>query len=97
MQALAGYRGSSLAVLALVLLGVVGMSSAAATVTVIGTVSGGYQLVDHDGRPYEVENTVIGNERVLHHVGQKVQMTGTVKDEIDDKIVIVDSFKMTEE
>ena len=97
MQATSKYRGISLAVFALVFWGVVGMSSAASSVTIVGTVSDGYQIVDEDGHPYEVENTVKGNELVLDHVGHKVEVTGTVKDEIDYKVIIVDSFKVLEE
>lgn len=97
MQATSKYRGISLAVFMLFFWGVVGMSNAASSVTIVGTVSDGYQIVDEDGQPYEVENTVKGNELVLHHVGHKVEVTGTVKDEIDYKLIIVDSFRVLEE
>jgi hypothetical protein len=97
MQAIATYRSISLAVFAVFLLGVVGVSNAALAVTIVGTVSDGYQIVDEDGQPYEVENTVKGNELVLHHIGRKVEVTGTVKDEIDYKVIIVDSFRVLEE
>ena len=97
MQANAGCRRIALTLLSVFLWGAVGISSAASTLTIVGTVSDGYQVVDDDGQPYEVENTVKGNELVLQHIGQKVEVTGTVKDEIDYKIIIVDSFKVLEE
>lgn len=97
MQAIVTYRNISVTVFALVLLGVAVMSNAASSETIVGTVSDGYQIVDEDGQPYEVENTVKGNELVLHHVGHKVEVTGTVKDEIDYKLIIVDSFRVLEE
>jgi hypothetical protein len=97
MQAIVTYRNISVTVFALVLLGVAVMSNAASSETIVGTVSDGYQIVDEDGQPYEVENTVKGNELVLHHVGQKVEVTGKVKDEIDYKLIIVDSFRVLEE
>ena len=97
MQAIVTYRNIAVAVFALVLLGVTVMSNAASSETIVGTVSDGYQIVDEDGQPYEVENTVKGNELVLHHVGHKVEVTGTVKDEIDYKLIIVDSFRVLEE
>lgn len=97
MQAITTYRNISVAVFALILLGVVGVSNAASSVTIVGTVSDGYQIVDEDGQPYEVENTVKGNELVERHIGHKVEVTGTVKEEIDYKVIIVDSFRVLEE
>lgn len=97
MWANAGYRYIALTLLSVFLFGAVGISNAASMQTIVGTVSDGYQVVDDDGQPYEVENTVKGNELVLQHIGQKVEVTGTVKDEIDYKIIIVDSFKVLEE
>ena len=74
-----------------------GLSIGATTVTIVAIVTDGYQLVDDLGQPYEVENTTKGNELVLNHVGSKVEVTGTVQDEVDYKIIVVESFRVIEE
>jgi hypothetical protein len=81
----------------LLLTGSPGLSMDASTVTILATVTDGYQLVDDAGQPYEVENTTTGNELVLNHVGSKVEVTGTVQDEVDYKIIVVESFRVVEE
>jgi hypothetical protein len=81
----------------LLLIGSPGLSMDASTVTILATVTDGYQLVDDAGQPYEVENTTTGNELVLNHVGSKVEVTGTVQDEVDYKIIVVESFRVVEE
>ena len=85
------------ATVALVLIVAGGPVMAATTVTIVAIVTDGYQLVDDMGQPYEVENTTKGNELVLNHVGSKVEVTGTVQDEVDYKIIVVESFRVLEE
>ena len=97
MQPISLYRVGLLAVAALLLTGGVGLAMSGATVTILATVTDGYQLVDDEGQPYEVENTAKGNELVLNHVGRKVEVTGTVQDEVDYKIIVVESFRVLEE
>jgi hypothetical protein len=83
--------------LVILLTAVTGLSTAASKMTVVATVADGHQLVDEEGFVYEVENTPQGNELVLDHIGRKVKVTGTVKDEIDYKVIIVDSFQLIDE
>jgi hypothetical protein len=83
--------------LVILLAAVTGLSTAASKMTVVATVADGHQLVDEEGFVYEVENTPQGNELVLDHIGRKVKVTGTVKDEIDYKVIIVDSFQLIDE
>lgn len=86
-----------LATIVLMLTSGVGLAIDTSTVTFLVTVTDGYQLVDDEGNPYEVENTAKGNELVLNHVGRKVEVTGTVQDEVDYKLVVVESFRVVEE
>jgi hypothetical protein len=97
MRSLPGYRAIFLMAFAFLLTGAMGQSMAAERVTIVATVTDGYQIVDDQGRPYEVENTDKGNELVMNHVGSKVEVTGTVQDEVDYKIIVVDSFRVIEE
>lgn len=73
------------------------VATADAEITIVATVSDGYQLVGDDGQPYEVENTPEGNDLVMNHVGRKVEVVGTVADEIDYKVVTVTAFRLLEE
>ena len=91
------HRVGLLVVIALVLTGGVGLAMDPSTVTFLATVTDGYQLVDDEGQPYEVENTAKGNELVLNYVGRKVEVTGTVQDEVDYKLVVVESYRVVEE
>ena len=81
----------------LVWLWAAGSAAADTEVTIVATVSDGYQLVGDDGQPYEVENTAKGNDLVVNHVGRKVEVVGTVVDEIDYKIITVTAFRLLEE
>lgn len=74
-----------------------GSAAADAEVTIVATVSDGYQLVGDDGQPYEVENTAKGNDLVLNHVGRKVEVVGTVVDEIDYLVITVKAFRLLDE
>lgn len=74
-----------------------GVAAADGQVTLIATVTDGYQLVGDDGQPYEVENTAKGNELVMDHVGRKVEVVGTVVDEVDYKIITVEAYRILED
>jgi hypothetical protein len=97
MQSLTKLRVGLLVVMALMLTGAAGLAMAPPRVTFLATVTDGYQLVDDEGQPYEVENTAKGNELVLNHVGRKVEVTGTVQDEVDYKLIVVESYRVVEE
>jgi len=97
MQAILKFCAGLAATTALLLSVAGGPAIAATTVTIVAIVTDGYQLVDDMGQPYEVENTTKGNELVLNHVGSKVEVTGTVQDEVDYKIIVVESFRVIEE
>ena len=79
--------------------GLLGAGTVAADgqVTIIATVTDGYQLVGDDAQPYEVENTAKGNELVMDHIGSKVEVVGTVVDEVDYKIITVEAYRILEE
>ena len=77
--------------------GAIALSLAAEKVTIVVTVADGHQLVGDDGYPYEVEDTDMGNKLVLQHIGRKVEVTGTVKETIDYRVIDVDSFRVIEE
>jgi hypothetical protein len=97
MELVAKIRTGLLVASILLLTGIPGRAMDASTITFLATVTDGYQLVDDAGQPYEVENTTKGNELVLNHVGSKVEVTGTVQDEVDYKIIVVESFRVIEE
>ena len=97
MQRITKIRTGLIVASILLLTGIPGLSMDASSVTFLATVTDGYQLVDDAGQPYEVENTSKGNELVLNHVGSKVEVTGTVQDEVDYKIIVVESFRVVEE
>lgn len=73
------------------------LAAADGRVTILATVTDGYQLVGDDGQPYEVENTSKGNDLVLNYIGRKVEVVGTVVDEIDYKVITVETFRILEE
>ena len=97
MQLLTKRHVGLLVAMALLLTGGVGLAMDPSRVTFLATVTDGYQLVDDEGQPYEVENTTRGNELVLNHVGRKVEVTGTVHDEVDYKLIVVESYRVVEE
>lgn len=84
-------------VLLLISGGSIGLAEDAENVTIVGTVMDGYQIVSEDGYPYEVEDTDKGNQLVLQYIGYRVEVTGTVKDQIDYKSIVVDSFRVIED
>ena len=97
MHAFSRFYVGLLVTIMFMLTGAAGLAMDTSTVAFLATVTDGYQLVDDEGRPYEVENTAKGNELVLNHVGQKVEVTGTIQDEVDYKLVVVESFRVVEE
>jgi len=70
--------------------------STAREITVIGVVNEMYQIVS-EGEIFEVEKTNIGDELVINHLGEKVKVTGTVKEEDGMKLILIKGFKALEE
>ena len=64
--------------------------------TITGVVNEDYQIVTELGDVYEVEDTDMGNE-MLNHVGQKVEVTGTVTEEDEVKTIKVASYVVLED
>lgn len=65
----------------------------ASQVTIIGTVTEDYQLFAEDGTIYEIADTEMGTE-LLNHVGQKVEVNGTITEEDGVKIITVTSYTL---
>ena len=65
----------------------------AVEITIVGEVNYLYQIMA-DGQIYEVANTVLGDDLVINHIAEKVEVTGTVKEKGEVKIITVKSFKV---
>jgi hypothetical protein len=65
----------------------------AVEITIVGEVNYLYQIIA-DGQIYEVANTTIGDELVINHIAEKVEVTGTLKEKGKVKIITVKSFKV---
>lgn len=61
-----------------------------------GTINGTHQLVDKDGQIFNVTDTETGNELVTH-VGQKVQVKGTVLENEGKKEISVSAYEIIKE
>ena len=64
----------------------------ASDITIVGEVNYFYQIMA-DGQIYEVANTSMGDDLVMNHIAEKVEVTGTVEDKEDVKKITVKSFK----
>jgi hypothetical protein len=65
-------------------------------ITIVGTVNDEYQIVDDAGTVYDVEDNEKGEE-IVEHVGQKIQVKGTVMEDEDGKMITITSFTVMEE
>ena len=65
----------------------------AAEITIIGEGNYFYQIMAN-GQIYEVANTAMGDQLVVNHMAEKVEVTGTVEKKGDLKIITVKSFKV---
>ena len=65
-------------------------------ITIVGEVNYIYQIVA-DGQIYEVANTFTGDDLVMNHMAQKVEVTGMVEDKGEVKVITVKSFKVVPE
>ena len=66
-------------------------------VTIVGEINEQHQLVTKDKTVYEVANTDIGDDMMDRvEVGEKVKVTGTVKEEEGQKVIDVTSYEILE-
>ena len=63
----------------------------AGEITIVGEVNDTYQIVA-DRQIYEVAKTPKGDDLVVNYIAVKVQVTGTVEEKGDSKIITVTSF-----
>ena len=65
----------------------------AVEITIVGEVNYLYQIMA-DGQTYEVANTTMGDDLVINHCAEKVEVTGTIEVKGEMKIITVKSFKV---
>ena len=65
----------------------------ATEITIVGEVNYFYQIIA-DGQIYEVANTAMGDQLVMNHIAEKVEVTGTVEEKGGMKVITVKSFKV---
>jgi len=82
---------SLLAVIALVF--ATGVVMAADAVTIQGQVNEENQLVDQEGNVYQIADTEEGM-KVMDMVGEKVEVKGTVQEDMGEKEITVESFSV---
>ncbi|MGD2097126.1 MAG: hypothetical protein PVG35_06055 [Desulfobacterales bacterium] len=68
----------------------------AAEITIVGEVNDTFQIVANN-TIYEVAETPLGDDLVKNYIAEKVQVTGTVEEKDDMKIITVESFKIVPE
>ena len=68
----------------------------ATEMTIVGEVNYSYQIMA-DGQIYEVANTAMGDDLVMNYIAEKVEVTGTVEENEEMKIITVTSFKVVPE
>lgn len=59
----------------------------------VGEVNDNYQLVVGD-QTYDIADTAEGNDLAENHISEKVEVTGTVEERDDMKIITIISFKV---
>jgi hypothetical protein len=65
----------------------------AGQVTLSGTINSSSQLVDDQGKAFELSNTDQGRE-VKSLIGKKVKITGTLMEKGDQKVIEVHEYKL---
>ena len=89
-------RLCSVILISTLLLGFFTIPGHAAEVKLVGEVNDVYQLVTDD-QIYEIGDNEMGDTLVYDHIGDKVEVTGTL-DEVDDmKVLTVKNFKVLSE
>ena len=67
-----------------------------AEITVVGEVNDTYQIVAN-GQIYEIAVTPIGDDLVMNHISEKVEVRGTLQETEETKMITVISFKVVTE
>ena len=68
----------------------------ATEITIVGEVNDAFQIVT-DKQIYDVANTELGYDLIINYIAEKVEITGTVEEKEDMKIITVRSFKIVPE
>ena len=68
----------------------------ASEMTIFGEVNYSYQIIAA-GQIYEVANTAIGDDLVINFIAKKVEVTGTVEEKGEKRIITVITFKVVPE
>ena len=61
--------------------------------TLVGEINDNYQLIVGN-QTYDIADTAEGNELAENHISEKVEVTGTVEERDDIKIITVISYKV---
>ena len=70
-----------------------GVALADEAITIQGQVNEDNQLEDQDGNTYNIADTEAGPQ-VMDMVGEKVEVKGTVKEDMGEKEITVESFNV---
>ena len=65
-------------------------------ITIVGEINDEYQILARDGNIYYIGDTEMGNE-LLTYIGMVAEVTGTVEEEEDVKIIYVAGYKILDE
>ena len=84
------------AIIAVALLTLLATSALAAEKTIVGEINDNYQLVA-GGQVYDIADTAEGNDLAENHIAEKVEVTGTVEEHDDMKVITVTSYKVLSE
>jgi hypothetical protein len=68
----------------------------AGDITIVGEVNDTQQIVS-DGKIYEVAATEKGDDLVMNYIAEKVEVTGTVEEKEEMRIITVKSFRVVPE
>ena len=84
------------AIIAVTLLTFLATGALAAEKTIVGEINDNYQLVA-GGQVYDIADTAEGNDLAENHIAEKVEVTGTVEEHDDMKVITVTSYKVLSE
>jgi hypothetical protein len=68
----------------------------AGDITIVGEVNDTQQIVA-EGKIYEVADTEKGDDLVMNYIAEKVEVTGTVEEKEEMRIITVKSFRVVPE
>jgi hypothetical protein len=68
----------------------------AGDITIVGEVNDTQQIVA-EGKIYEVADTEKGDDLVMNYIAEKVEVTGTVEEKAEMRIITVKSFRVVPE